>query len=218
MNRLFPCIIIIMVFFISSSLAENEDTYSHAGMDGIVLAENNTWYLEEFDSLGRPFNAVRWEKKTILETTTWLYFGDSQNIYQEHIVTENETIIKEYDTGGNLISIKESFLENQSQKNAADRKVPPETTDRVFTYVYDSQNRLRESVSQKEGFLQKEVFEYQEDGTLSTKSVYKNGSLAIIYTYRDEENWTETVYYKDLAVLTVIFKNGERQRIQHETW
>lgn len=218
MIRRIPFITIIMVFFVFSLIAQNKDGYSHVGMDGLLLAEKDTWYLEEFDHAGRPYKSVRWEKGVISETTSWLYFGDSQNVFQCRVKSEQSSTKTEYDNSGNIVSIKETILEKKDKKTDADKTIAPVTTDRVFTYSYDSQNRLRESVIKRDGFLQKVLFDYREDGSLSKKSVFKDGALTVIYAYLDEENWTETVYYNDLAMLTVVFQNGVRQRIQHETW
>lgn len=194
---------------IASLMAQNTDSYSHTGMDGVVLAEKDTWYLEEFDRAGRPLAAVRWEKGVISETISWQYYGDSQRVYKSQVKSDTRLTETEYDSSGNIILINETLLEE---------KVQPVKPDRIFIYSYDAKNRLRESVSQRSGSLQKIIYDYRDDGSLSKKHIYKNGLLTLIYAYKDEENWTETVYHNDLAILTVVFQNGERKRVQHETW
>ena len=224
MKCLFPALILSLVVLFPLR-GQEETTYTHTGLDGIILAKTDTWYYEEFDTTGRPISGIRWEKKNIVERTTWAYFGESQQLRLSVTTTDTLETQTEYDRNGNIITIRETPVQKAEDKEPVEA-VPEETRDptspkpeeRVITYSYDGRNLLRETLTRKGDVLVKMRFDYRDDGTLSEKSVYKNGALTIRYVYRDEENWTETVYQDDLVVLTVTYENGERKRIQYETW
>ncbi|HOU38705.1 MAG TPA: hypothetical protein PLS27_00940 [Treponemataceae bacterium] len=220
------CPVLLFIMFSAIPLAgQDSGTYTHTGLDGIILAKSDTWYYEEFDTAGRPVEGVRWEKNEIVEKTTWSYFDDTQRIRQSVTTTDELITETRYDRNGNVIEIRETIVppeedDEEAKPAAAESREKTEQKDRerVITYSYDERNLLRETLTRQGTVLIKTRFDYQDDGSLSEKTVFKNGELTIRYVYRDEENWTETVYHDDLVVLTVVYQNGERTRIQYETW
>jgi len=225
-KRLFHTIFLFHLLLVPL-YGQEDELYTHTGLDGIILAESDTWYYEEFDIDGRPSEGIRWEKNEIVERTTWTYYEETQQVRLSVSTTDTLITETEYDLNGNVIAIREipapqkDKEENENDENdktpKPDKKVQP-VQERIITYSYDERNLLRETLTRQGDMLVKIRFEYGEDERLAEKSVYKNGELTIRYVYSDEENWKEIVYHDDLVILTVMYQNGERTRIQYETW
>lgn len=196
--------------------AEDADGYSYAGLDGLIITNNGIWYYEELDPLGRPSNGIRWENGTIVEETSWLYHGDSQKVSRSITTGTNHSIETEYDLNGNILLVRETEIPDTDGDQPDTENGAAET--RVVMYTYDEQNRLRQSVRKEGAVLVTIRFEYHTDGSLAEKQILRNGSLSVRSVYRDDENWTETVYHDEQPLLTVVFENGQRKRMQYETW
>jgi len=107
---------------------QDSGTYTHTGLDGIILAKSDTWYYEEFDTAGRPVEGVRWEKNEIVEKTTWSYFDDTQRIRQSVTTTDELITETRYDRNGNVIEIRETI-------------VPPEEGDEEVNLLWQNHGK-----------------------------------------------------------------------------
>lgn len=216
MNRISTWYILLLFAVLFVPGAEADDGYSYAGLDGLILSNNGISYYEEMDPLGRPSAGIRWDNGTVVEETTWSYHGDSQNVSRSVLTGENRIIETEYDLKGNILFVRETEKkETEPGKPNTDNN----TSDtRVIKYTYDEQNRLRQSVRTEGDIIVTIRFDYHNDGSLAEKNILRNGSLSVRSVYRDEENWTETVYQDEQPLLTVVFENGQRKRMQYETW
>ncbi len=216
MNRGIFCCTLTIFFLVFLSAAWAQAGYSYAGLDGVILSNDNVWYYEEMDPLGRPSEAIRWENGKISEETSWVYHGDSQKVLRSVITGRKHIIETEYDLHGNILFVRETEKQESGDNTTEqENRVPDE---KIIRYTYDERNRLRKSVKTEGDVLVATHFEYRDDGSLAEKMVFRNGSLSLRTVYRDEENWTETVYHDEQPLLTVVFEDGQRKRMQYETW
>ena len=177
-------------------------TYARSEMDGVIIAKSGSWYLEEYDSLERPIAGTFWEKGKITRTTVWTYVDDTQCPKTKIITDEKSSTETGFDRSGNVVSVA---ITDAAGKNVS-----------VLENTYDSDNRLSVSILTKDGIATRTVFLYASSGMPAEKRVYTNGKLSIVYSWRDEENWTETVYSNDKKVLVSTYENGIRQKDRHE--
>jgi len=186
-----------LVFSESAEIAKKDEiVYARSGAEGIVIASENRWYLEEFDSFGRSVDGTLWEKGEIIERTSWFYSPDAQRP-DKKIVTGNALSIEtEYDKEGNAISIVETDLKGEVVSTLGN--------------VFNEKNLLLRSVTKKGGITKRTVLEYTDTDTIREKRVYTNDELTILYEYATQDNWTETVYSKSVPVLVATFENGVR--------
>ena len=161
-------------------------------------------------------NAIRWENGDISEETSWVYHGDSQKVLRSVITGKKRILETEYDLHGNILFVRETQKQESVTGEPDQDDSSPDA--RIIRYTYDDRNRLRQSVKTEGDILVATHFEYRDDGSLAEKKVFRNGSLSLRTIYRDEENWTETVYHDEQPLLTVVFENGQRKRMQYETW
>ncbi|MBN1617240.1 MAG: hypothetical protein JW875_07985 [Spirochaetales bacterium] len=170
--------------------------YTKTSRDSVIVATNDEWYLEEFDKLERPVEGVLWKKGEIVEQKSWSYHGETGIVFLELLTNENETIETEYDGKGRCIRV-------ETEASSGDTE--------LTLYSWDNKDKLSESLVETKKKSVRTV--YMWDGEdLSEKIVYIDGILSLRYQYKDQENWSETVYTKGKPALVVEFENGTRRR------
>lgn len=180
----------------AEDISETPPVFSRVGDDGILVAMEENWYLEEFDAEGRPVTGTLWKKGEIAERTSWLYVDESQQPSMKIVTGNDGTVETEYDRSGNVVSKKTSDAEN----------VPVETV----TNAYDRDNNLVLSEVIRDGVTTRTETEY-ENGERKVRRTLKDGMPLITWEWTDEENWTETVFLDGSAVLVVEYVNGTRK-------
>ena len=176
----------------------HDKVYARSEGSGIVIAGTQSWYLEEFDALERPATGTTWTSGRVSKKVSWLYYGDTQLLKTRVEPNETESTVTEYDRAGHVLSAVTSDPDGLVLSSVEN------------TYTDDGKPN---STIEKAGNAQKRTtYIYADDGALLEKRGYTDGVLNIVYRWKDEDHWTETVYSKGRAVLVATYVDGERQR------
>ena len=173
-------------------------SYSRTGEDGTLIVSGDRWYLEEYDSLGRPVTGTFWTAGTVNRKTAWTYYGDAQQARLKVETGESGRSEVEYNEDGTILSRLDTDKDGkpvESLKNS-----------------YNDRHLLESSTSVKDGTSVRTEYRYTGEDKLAEKKVYRNDLLALEVLYTDEENWTETVYSKGVKVLVVTYEDGVRKK------
>ena len=157
---------------------------------GLIVAEENRWYHEEFDWHGRPISAVLFDKETELETIQWKYRGTSHHPSEKTISTAGKGRQHiQYDAAGNSILIEEYDSE---------KKLIEKTEN-----TYNSNNNL----------IEQRVF----DGLHHDKTVwvYANNKAVSQTKYRDNEKIVFIELQDDKRIVH-IFVDGKEVFVTEE--
>jgi len=198
---------LFLIITLCSGLAEdNIDTpttdaksaiFSHLGPDAFIVASPNKWYLEEYDSLGRPVTGTLWKNGSIDEQTSWLYDNETQQVKTKIITSSNGSVENDYDSFGNIVV-------------TITTNVKGETINKT-TNVYNTKNMLTKSETEADNNILLTQIDYIGE-EISEKRMYRNDAPLITYTYKDSDNWTETIFKDGKPVLVVEYENGERKK------
>ncbi|MGP1576057.1 MAG: hypothetical protein ACTTH7_00960 [Treponema sp.] len=140
---------------------------------GLIVAEENRWYYEEFDLLGRPLIAVLFDKEIELETIHWKYEGKSHHPVGKTTVTAGKTEENiRYDAAGNIILI---------EHYDAQKKLLEKTEN-----SYDSHNHLVQQIVFNGQHHDKTVWEYTKDKAVS-QTKYRNDEKTAFIELLDEK-------------------------------
>jgi antitoxin component YwqK of YwqJK toxin-antitoxin module len=173
-------------------------TYARAETSGVVIAGEKTWYLEEFDALERPSVGTTWVDGAVAKTVSWKYHGETQTVRERLESDGKGTTLSEYDQSGRMIA--------QVAKDADGKELSSTKNE------YSEGGRLSETVSREGSRVKRTTFVYAEDGSLLERRGYLDGALEIVCRWKDEDNWTETVYNKGKAALVVTYVDGVRRK------
>ena len=56
----------------------HDKVYSRSEVSGIVIAGNQSWYLEEFDALERPATGTTWTSGEVSKKISWIFYSETQ--------------------------------------------------------------------------------------------------------------------------------------------
>lgn len=171
-------------------------SYARSGSAGMVVTGKNSWYLEEFDSLERPVSATTWVAGKIAKKVSWTYYGDTQLIDAKIETVDSGSTVSRFDRSGNVLTVAESDAEGGILNSTVN--------------TYTSESHLETSTRTEGDTVKRTTYIYGPEGTLLEKRAYTNDMLDIVCRWKDEENWTETVYSKGKAVLVARYVNGQR--------
>ena len=174
--------------------------YSRSDFDGVVIAADKAWYLEEADSLGRPTTGTLWKDGAIVKVTSWLYYGDSQRVEKKIETPSDQSTETDYDKSGNVV-----LVEITSPKG--------EVVSRLEN-TWSEKGLLLVSVYSKDKNVTRTEYEYvRTDGKdiFKVKKLFKNDELISRCDYSDEDSWVETVFNKGKSILAVDYVKGERK-------
>lgn len=197
--------VFLFLFCLLSATGTNSESvpvYTHSASDGIILSSGERWYLEEFDGLERPVSGTLWDKGEIIEWTSWLYAADGQQAEKKIVTGTADSVETEYDGSGNIVQVIITNPKNEPVSTLRNK--------------YNEKNLLTESELAKDKTVDRTELEYSDTDMINEKRVYTNGELKIKYVYSTEDNWTETIYNKNIPVLTVTFENGARKKVSYE--
>ena len=176
----------------------HDKVYSRSEVSGIVIAGNQSWYLEEFDALERPATGTTWTSGEVSKKISWLYYGDTQLVKTCVETIETESTVTEYDRAGHVLS---------AVKTDPDGKVLSSVEN---TYTEDG--KANSTIEKTGKTVKRTTYIYADDGSLLEKRGYTDGILNIVYRWKDEGHWTETVYSNGRVVLVATYVDGERQK------
>jgi len=182
---------------IDTQSINNTEIFSHLGTDGVIIASATNWYLEEYDTMGRPITGTLWKSGIIAEQTSWLYDDKTQQVRTKITTSSTGSIENEYDRSGNIVTTIMTNLKGDTLKKV--------------TNVYNKKNLLEKSETEENKNILLTQIDYDGD-EIKEKRMYKNDIPLITYTYRDGDNWSETVFKDGKPVLTVDYENGERKK------
>lgn len=175
-------------------------SYSRSDSDGVVIAADKTWYLEEADSLGRPTTGTLWKDGTIVKVTSWLYYGDSQRVEKKIDTASDQSTETDYDKSGNVVLVAVT----SSKGDIVSR----------LENTWNEKGLLSVSIYSKDKTVTRTEYEYaRTDGkdVIRVKKQFKNDELVSRCDYSDEDSWVETVFNKGKAILAVDYVKGERK-------
>jgi len=198
---------LFLIFTLCSGLAEEKtdapiaDTssaiFSHLGPDAFIVASAKNWYLEEYDALGRPVTGTLWKNGSIDERTSWLYDDETQQVRTKIITSPNGSVENQYDGFGNNIVTITTNLKSEIIKKT--------------TNEYNKKNMLVKSETEEDKNILLTQIDYSGE-EITEKRMYRNDAPLITYTYKDSDNWTETIFKDGKPVLVVDYENGERKK------
>lgn len=176
--------------------AQADVLYSRISSSGMVVANEKSWYLEENDVQGRPLRATEWVSGVLTTKTFWEYDGSDPRPLRRTDKTDSSRLVVGFDSSGNISS--------EIQYDLNDKQVWSRVTER-------DENGNIVSVTVLSGTTTAKIVNvYSETGTLLEQRSEKNGELVSISRYSSEDDWTETVYKKGVAVFTAIYADGKR--------
>lgn len=175
---------------------DHDKSYARAGSSGMVITGANSWYLEEFDSLERPVSATTWASGKIAKKVSFVYYGDTQLIDTKIETVDSGSTVSRFDRSGNVLLVMERDAEGEILNSTVN--------------TYTRELRLETTTRTEGDTVKRTTYIYGPEGTLLEKRAYTNDMLDIVYRWKDEENWTETVYSKGKAVLVARYVNGQR--------
>ncbi len=175
--------------------------YAKTTRDSVAIAGRDVWYLEEFDARERPSSAVRWEKGEITERTTWFYHDNSDVVRLSVRTGADGSTESEFDESGRCVGMVVVDVSGSETR---------------YRYAYDSQGRLSESWTEDGKKSVRVTYAYRPDGSLSERKVFTDGSITLVASYRDDDNWVETAYFGGVPILVVEYVNGVRRKGNRE--
>ena len=173
--------------------------FSHLGPDAFIVASTTNWYLEEYDTLGRPVTGTLWKDNSIAEQTSWLYDDETQQVRTKIVTSSTGSIEIEYDRFGNIAVTLSMNLKGETVKKT--------------TNEYNKKNMLVKSITEEDKNVLLTQIDYDGD-EISEKRIYKNDAPLITYSYRDSDNWSETIFKDGKPALVVEYENGERKKVK----
>jgi len=174
--------------------------YSRSDFDGVIIAAGKSWYLEETDSLGRPSTATLWNDGSAVKVSTWLYYGSSQRAEKKIETTSDQSTETDYDKSGNVVLVEITASNGDIVSHLEN--------------AWDEKDLLVNSVFRKDKTVTRTEYAYtRKDGKdiVKEKKLFKNDELVSSCAYSDEDSWTETVFNKGKAILSVNYVKGERK-------
>ncbi|ULQ59934.1 hypothetical protein K7I13_00885 [Brucepastera parasyntrophica] len=172
--------------------------FSRIGSDGVVIAQEKVWYLEEFDSLGRPIAGTYWENGSIVRHISWEYEGEDQQAETKTEKTNAGEIKTAYDFSGKTLFVIETNTKGDIIKKTS--------------YEYAGNHLPAKTVVEDENETITTLTKYNDDDSVSEKWIYRNDELVISYFYKNEDDWTETIYLNNAPILIVEYENGIRKK------
>jgi antitoxin component YwqK of YwqJK toxin-antitoxin module len=180
----------------------HDKVYARSEGSGIVIAGTQSWYLEEFDALERPATGTTWTSGEVSKKVSWIYYGDTQLVKTCVETVETQSTVTEYDKAGHVLTAVTTDPDGNVLSSVEN------------TYTDDGKSN---STIEKTGkTVKRTTYIYADDGSLLEKRGYTDGALNIVYRWKDEDHWTETVYSKGRVVLVATYVDGERQRDTNE--
>lgn len=176
--------------------AEGSSVYSRTAPDGTLVASQDRWYLEELDALGRPVSGTVWVRGEIDERISWIYADSSQQCSIKIVTGKDGSEESEFDGSGKLVG-----------KTVTDKEGK---TVSKLSNGYNDRGLVSWTETDAAGVVSRTEFTYEGD-EMREKRSYRNGILLVAYSYRDSDNWTETVYSSGQAILVVEYENGVRK-------
>lgn len=171
--------------------------YVHMGELDSTLITPDSWYLEERDSLGRPFRATEWREGEVFRLTSWVYEGDNQS----------PSLMLSTDTLGS----SESRYDGDGREIT---RVVKDSSEKILVEIrreWDPQGRetLRETSEKGKATLERWV--YDDQGELRERLVEEGGEKVFQVLYESDEIWFENVYRKGVLILSERYVNGRRE-------
>lgn len=148
----------------------SDAVFSSLHSKGLILADGNKWYYENFDKYGRPSFAVLYEADKAVEKTVWRYADSAHYPNQKEIVHVAAYEISRYDDGGRETSV---------EKYEGDKLVSKVENE------YTATGQLKERTVTKGKKIDRSVWEFT--GTTATSETkYRNGKkIAFVELTRD---------------------------------
>lgn len=139
--------------------APSDSVFSSIHSKGLIVADGNKWYYENFDRHGRPSFAVLYEAGKAVEKTEWFYKEKAHYPFKKKILKDAESEIFTYDAAGKLIR-----TERYEKKKLISRE---ENT-------YTDTGKLKERTITKGKDREQSVWEFAGDKPVS-ETKYRNG-------------------------------------------
>jgi antitoxin component YwqK of YwqJK toxin-antitoxin module len=180
----------------------HDKVYARSEGSGVVIAGTQSWYLEEFDALERPATGTTWTSGEVTKKVSWLYYGDTQLVKTCVETVETQSTVTEYDKAGHVLTA-----------------VTTDPDGNVLSSIensYTDDGKPNSTIEKTGKTVKRTTYIYADDGALLEKRGYTDGALNIVYRWKDEDHWTETVYSKGKVVLVATYVDGERQRNTNE--
>lgn len=172
--------------------------YSRSENAGVVIAGQDSWYLEEFDSLERPAMGTTWTSGEISRQVSWLYYDETQLVRTRVDTAITGSTVTDYDRSGHVLSVVTGDADGNELTSVRN--------------TYGEDGSITESIETAGKTVKRTTYIYDKNAFLIEKRGYTNGVLNIVTRWKDEDNWTETVYSKGRVVLVATYVDGVRQK------
>ncbi len=194
----------------SLSGMSKQGVYTRTTSRSLVISENDSLVIEEADSLLRPTRRTEWRDGKEYAVTVWEYF--SEGMYPCIRVTtspegtsrvafdsngmESEDIL--FSSGGDVLSrLQMEYEPSRGEKGGQN----------LVSSIQETRAPEKDSVSKEQ-----KIYTYNEDGSVKSCTIYKEGVLAKIIQYGEGNSRTETVFYEGEAIYTAEYRDGVRVR------
>lgn len=145
---------------IKETNAPSDSVFSSIHRKGLIVADGNKWYYENYDRRGRPSFAVLYEAGKAVEKTEWFYKEKAHYPFQKKILKAAESEIFTYDESGRLIC-----TERYEKKRLILRE------ENAYTDI----GKLKERTITKGKNSERSVWEFAGDKAVS-ETKYRNGT------------------------------------------
>ena len=187
-----------------------DGVYTRTTPQGLVIAGEGMLIIEETDSASRPTVRTEWKEGEESAVTTWEYPGEG--MYPCTRVTTSQE-------GTTRVAFNADGMETERALFSADGELISRT---VMAYTpatgerggHDVASRTDEADSPAGERVSSDgvALTYNDDGSVKTRAIYKDGSIVKLIQYKGENSWSETVFYEGEAVFTAEFVDGVRVR------
>ena len=187
-----------------------DGVYTRTTPQGLVIAGEGMLIIEETDSASRPTVRTEWKEGEESAVTRWEYSGEGMYPCTRVTTSAEGTRRVAFDAEGNeteraLFSaegalISRSIMEYAAATGERGGHDIASRTDEAF--LPTGERASSEGVA----------LTYNEDGSVKTRALYKDGALVKLIQYKGENSWSETVFYEGEAVFTAEFVDGVRVR------
>lgn len=187
------CILFFFLFYIHSQ----EDTfYSRRTNLDLILADQNTWYFEENDSLGRARTGLTWKGDHITSEIFWTYTGNNTIPTSKKEKSSTGEYTTDYDENGNIIRHTQMDLEQKIVKRTEKK--------------WDKNKLLVYQKDEADDSVIESFYTYDDSLAMIEIKNYKNNQLTRIVQLQDKDHWTELIFKEGIVVYSAIFEDGTK--------
>ena len=203
-----PCCFPAGGFALSGVAAEG--VYTRATPQGLVIAADGMLIIEESDSSSRPTLRAEWKEGEEYATTRWEYSGEGMYPCVSVTTSAEGTTRISFNADG-METERSLFSPDGARLSRIRLEYAPaaggEGANKPASRTEEAFSPSGELISSE-----RSAYTYNDDGSVKTCAIYKDGAIAKLIQYGEENYRSETVFHEGEALFTAEFRDGERVR------